>query len=195
MALPVPSFADLLQLARTGDEAALEQLARTYEADVRIAARVHLGPALRPYLDSLDLVQSVHRSLLLGLRNDKFDVTNPGSLIALALTMVRRKVSRQWRRHRRQLRFEPASADQPIDVLTTLSSRVASPHQTSAVRDAMARLWRELDAEERRCLDLLLQGWTIVEAAELMGKTAGALRVRLHRLRKRLDEEGILTDW
>jgi RNA polymerase sigma-70 factor (ECF subfamily) len=192
---PDQSFADLLHLARAGDQAALEQLARTYEDDVRIAARVHLGPALRPYLDSLDLVQSVHRSLLLGLRNDKFDVTNPASLIALALTMVRRKVSRQWRRHRRQLRLEPGDADAPIDVLTTLSNRSATPQQASALRDAMARLWRELDAEDRRYLDLLLHGWSSVEAAELMGKTPGALRVRLHRLRKRLEEEGVLADW
>lgn len=195
MSSPDKSFAELLQLARTGDQAALEQLARTYEDDVRIAARVHLGPALRPYLDSLDLVQSVHRSLLLGLRNDKFDVTNPESLIALALTMVRRKVSRQWRRHRRQLRLDQGDGNQPIDVLSTLSSRAATPQQTSAIRDAMARLWRELDADERRALDLLLQGWSIVEAAELMGKTPVALRVRLHRLRKRLESEGILTDW
>src|SRR5260221_2454936 len=99
-------FSVLLQKARDGDAAALDQLARTYESDLRIAARVHLGPALRPYLDSIDLVQSVHRSLIRGLRNDKFDLDNSASLIALALTMVRRKVARQWRRHRRQMRLE-----------------------------------------------------------------------------------------
>ena len=47
-----------------------------------------LGPALRPYLDSLDLVQSVHRSLLLGLRQEKYDISSPDQIIALAVTLV-----------------------------------------------------------------------------------------------------------
>ena len=63
----------------------------------RIVAHFLLSRDLRPYLDSLDLVQSVHKSLLLGLRSDKFDISNPEKLVALALTMVRRKAARHWR--------------------------------------------------------------------------------------------------
>src|SRR5689334_16793890 len=93
---PVPDTADdfaaLLARARRGDREALEQLARQYEPKLRLVARVLLGPALRPYLDSLDLVQSVHKSLLVGLRQDKFAINTPENLLALALTLVRRKV-------------------------------------------------------------------------------------------------------
>ena len=60
-------FGPLLERTRQGDKEALAEIARTYESEVRIMARVRLGPALRPYLDSMDLVQSVHRSLLIGL--------------------------------------------------------------------------------------------------------------------------------
>ena len=84
------SFPALLQRAREGDAAALTAIACTYEKDLRIAARVHLGFALRPYLDSLDLVQSVHRSLMMGLRSQKFDISSPEKLIALALTYLLR---------------------------------------------------------------------------------------------------------
>src|SRR5258708_3834180 len=90
-------FTALLARARGGEQEALLQLVRQYESKVRLVARVLLGPALRPYLDSVNLVQSVHRSLLLGLRQDKFDVSTPENLLALALTLVRRKVARQWR--------------------------------------------------------------------------------------------------
>src|SRR5262245_54669086 len=119
------SFQNLLRRARDGDAASLDELARTYESDLRIAARVHLGPALRPYLDSIDLVQSVHRSLIRGLRDDKFNLDNPASLIALAMTMVRRKVARQWRRHRRQQRLDGQadSSQQPLVVLASLTTR------------------------------------------------------------------------
>src|SRR5437868_2367218 len=55
------AFADAI---RAGDDAALTRLLQQYEPRLRTAARVLLGPWLRPHLDSLDLVQSVHRELL-----------------------------------------------------------------------------------------------------------------------------------
>src|SRR5688572_13426990 len=82
-------FPELLARARAGDAEALTELVRTYESEVRVYARVLLGPALRPHLDSLDVVQSVHRSLMFGLRQGKFDLSTPQNLIAFALTMVR----------------------------------------------------------------------------------------------------------
>src|SRR5215475_9847353 len=104
-------FAALLTRARAGDQEALATLVQQYESKLRVVARVLLGPALRPYLDSLDLVQSVHRSLMLGLREDKFDISTPENLLALALTMVRRKAARQWRHLKRQKRLESASPE------------------------------------------------------------------------------------
>lgn len=187
-----PGFDELLARARSGDADAIEQLARLYEPDLRIAARVHLGSALRPYLDSMDLVQSVHRSLMVGLHNNKFAVNDPRSLLALALTMVRRKVARQWRRHRRQVR---SKVEQPADVLATLCRRSVNPAQEAEVRDALARLWRELDDDDRAFLELRLEGLSTAEAAVRLSKTPESLRVRLHRLRKRLEAEQVLTEW
>ena len=87
-------FSHLMQRARDGDRLAIEQLVRLYEAEVRmIAPATGLGAPLRPYLDTVDLVQSVHRSLLTGLRHDKFDISTPDKLVALALTIVRRKTA------------------------------------------------------------------------------------------------------
>src|SRR5438477_12507694 len=106
-----PEFVTLLAQARQGDRSALAELSQQYEAKVRMVARVLLGPALRPHLDSVDLVQSVHRSLMLGLRQDKFDISSPDKLIGLALTLVRRKVARQWRHLQRQKRLSGCPAD------------------------------------------------------------------------------------
>src|SRR5262245_10668681 len=104
-------FAELLSKGRGGDRAALALLAEEYEPQVRVVARAKLGTALRPYLDSMDLVQSVHRSLMLGLRDQRFEIDSPDGLVALALTIVRRKVARHWRRLRRQQRLD--NADSP----------------------------------------------------------------------------------
>jgi RNA polymerase sigma factor (sigma-70 family) len=191
------TFAELLRRTRDGDRAAAEALARTYEADLRIAARVLLGPALRPHLDSLDLVQSVHRSLLLGVRQDKFGVSTPEQLVALALTVVRRKVARKWRHHRRQRRLSsPGSAPDALDVvLTSLHGSADDPARLAQVRDAIERLYRGLADDDRRLLELRLEGCTTAEAARRTGQTPEALRVRLHRLRKHLHQNGILSEW
>src|SRR5262249_17822468 len=100
MSEPVDEFTALLKRAQQGDDGAVAEIVQQYEDVLRRAARGLLGPLLRPHLDSLDLVQSVHRSLWIGLRYGKFDITSPEKLIALAMTMVRRKAARKWRKTR-----------------------------------------------------------------------------------------------
>src|SRR5205814_976905 len=148
-----------LEKARQGDGAALDALSRQYEAEVRLVARVQLGPALRPYLDSVDLVQSVHRSLLIGLRNRSFDVSSPQHLVALALTMVRRKVARHWRRLKRQERLSfVGTADQLLPpLLASLCTGGSDPAEAAVLRDSLQHLWTHLDATERQVMDLRLQ--------------------------------------
>src|SRR5213076_2468656 len=98
---PSVQFLDLLERGRQGDQEALSLLVQHYEREVRLVARVLLGPALRPYLDSVDLVQSVHRSLMVALRANKFELNSPENLVALAVTMIRRMAARHWRHLRR----------------------------------------------------------------------------------------------
>jgi RNA polymerase sigma factor (sigma-70 family) len=197
MTVDLMPFSELLQQARAGDQTALAHLSQTYEKDVRIAARVLLGPALRTHLDSVDLVQTVHKSLLLGVQNDKFNINSPAQLIALAMTLVRRKVARKWRKHRRQLHLDqPRNAgDDVASVLSTLRSSEADPARAAQLHEAEARLLRELDPGERQLLQLRLQGYTTAEAARELQLNPDVLRVHLSRLRKRLQELGILSEW
>jgi RNA polymerase sigma factor (sigma-70 family) len=189
-------FTALLARARDGDKEALDQLTREYEPKLRLVARVLLGPALRPYLDSVDLVQSVHKSLLLGLRDQKFDFDSADNMLALALTLVRRKVARHWRRLQRQQRLS-GTGDTPVlaDVLTTLSRPQEDPAAAVQFRDQVDKLCANLNDAERRLLELRLQGYSPAECAQELDLSAVAFRVRLTRLRQRLREAGILDDW
>jgi RNA polymerase sigma-70 factor (ECF subfamily) len=182
-------FADLLARARAGDTTAVDRLARLYEPEVRIYARVHLGPALRPYLDSMDLVQSVHRSLLLGLRLQKISLTGPEHLVALALTMVRRKIARKWRRLRRQER--PPASPLP-QLLSSLSG--AEPARVAQLHDTLDKLCGQLTEKEQQIIGLRLQGLTTAESARELGMNADVLRVTLSRLRRRLRDAGIMEE-
>jgi len=197
MSEPAADFAALLGRARQGDRTALGELARRYEPRLRVVARVLLGPALRPYLDSVDLVQSVHRSLLLGLRQQKFDLAGPEQLLALALTLVRRKVARQWRRLRRQQRLDPGpgGGGDLAQLLASLSSPQSDPARAAEFNDQLRQLCSNLDDTERRLLDLRLQGYSTAEIAARLDLNPITLRVRLTRLRQRLQAAGVLDDW
>jgi RNA polymerase sigma-70 factor (ECF subfamily) len=197
MAETADTFATLLAQARRGDPTALAELVRQYEPKVRLVARVLLGPSLRPYLDSMDLVQSVHRSLMLGLRQEKFDIASPEQLQALALTLVRRKVARHWRRLQRQQRLSRGASESGNlpRLLTDLSSPDDDPARAAQFRDQVAHLCASLNEAERRILHLRVQGYSTDEIAQDLGLHAIALRVRMTRLRQRLQDNGGLTDW
>jgi len=188
------AFAGLVARARGGDREAMARLVGEYEPKVRLVARTLLGPALRPYLDSLDLVQSVHRSLLLGLRHDKFDIATPEDLLALAVTLVRRKVARQWRRLRRRAAGAAETTDLAA-VLTSLSNPGDDPARAAEFDDQVRQLCSQLSEVEGRLLDLRLRGHRLAEIAADLGLSDVALRVRLTRLRQRLRASGVFDDW
>ena len=187
------AFLDLLARAREGDEEAMSDLVRQYEAEVRIVARARLGAALRPYIDSVDLVQSVHRSLIIGLRNDRFELTSPENLIALAVAIVRRKVARHWRRVRRQQRLS-AQLDPTQElshVLVSLSQDNVDPAAVVTMKDQVESVLRTLDENDRQLIELRLDGFGTAEAARKLGLDPDVSRVRLNRLRKRLEASGV----
>jgi RNA polymerase sigma-70 factor (ECF subfamily) len=197
MSEPTNPFAELLARASQGDALAQHELTRQYESELRMVARARLGPALRPYLDTVDLVQSVHKSLLLGLRHDKFDISSPQKLVALALEMLRRKLGRHWRRERRRQRPGPGEGDgdELSRLLADFCSPEPDPAQAAALAEARDRLCRALNETERRMILLRLEGHSTAEVARQLGLDANVLRVRLSRLRQRLRERGVLTDW
>jgi len=190
-------FASLLKRAAENDTVAQAQLCQHYESKVRIVARVLLGPALRSHFDSIDLVQSVHRSLLMGLRDEKFDISTPEKLIALASTIVRRKVARKWRRERRQVRLAANSlaSESLVQTLSSLSSPDGDPAKVAEYNDLLEKFCDQLSDTERQMLEMRLQGHTSAEVAQALGLHAVALRVRWTRLRQRLNAAGISADW
>lgn len=190
-------FAELLARVRDGDEAATIQLVKRYEARVRLTARVLLGPALRPHLDSVDIAQSVHRTLLFGLKHDKFDLNSSDQLLALLLTVVRRKVAHQWRKAQRQRRLSTAtdSMESPVSLLAAMVSPQHDPAGSAAINDSVTQLLQGLDGTDRQAIELRLSGYSTVEVAAELGLDARVLRARLSRLRQRLRERGILSEW
>lgn len=188
---------DFWQRLGEADEEALATLLREYESEIRRAASVRLGPLLRPHLDSLDLVQSVFITLLKGLRDDKFHVAGPQQLVALSAEIIRRKVAQVWKRMKRRTELNNNLGGSQEDDEHTVVGRNEAPDPATeaAVNEGLARMLSEVDEADRRLLELRLEGYTTAEAARALNADPDVLRVRLSRLRRKLTERGLLSDW
>ncbi len=197
MAETKADFAELIERARQSDHDAMTALCLQYEPKLRVVARVLLGPALRPHLDSVDLVQSVHRAVIVGLNDDKFELSTPEQLIALALGIVRRKVARHWRKLRRQQRLSTgAAAIDPLpQLLKNLGSQEIDPAVAIQSREQIDMLCQQLNETERQILQMRADGYSTAEIAEHLQLNSTTLRVRMTRLRERLRSNNVITDW
>lgn len=191
------AMADLLARVREGDEDALADLLRHYEPKIRLTAHYLIRPILRRYLDSIDVAQSVQFDLMRGLRVGSFHLSDSDTFVALAVTVVRRKVARHWRHLQREhrLRFGDPDGQGPPECRPAPAEAPSDPARAAQHGDELEALWRRLDPTERRLMELRLQGYSTEEAAAEMGCAANVLRVRLSRLRKRLQEQGQPADW
>ena len=195
-----PEFRDLLNQARQGDGAAMHQLVAQYEVELTRIVKAQLGKSLRPYLDSVDLVQSVHKSVLMGIRDDKFDLRSPQHLVRLASLILRRKIARKWKRHRRQLRVEDEQAgccDEKslANLLLSAADPSIDPTEDVELSERLTKLLNRLEPIDRRLIELRLEGCNTAEAARLLDLNSDILRARLGRLRNRLESCGAAADW
>ena len=87
---------------------------------------------------------------------------------------------------------EPGS---PAESLDALAERDLGPAREAEFRDAARQLYAQLGETEQRIVELRLEGYSTDEMAARLGLNPIALRVRMTRLRKRLEETGVLADW
>src|SRR5437588_179357 len=152
MSDPANEFRSLLNRASRGDTIALRQLTNQYETQILIVARARLGPALRPFVDSMDLVQSVHRVMISGFLHERFDLSSPQRLVNLAITLLKRKVAHKWRRMRRNLRLQtsPVGLDSWVNAFESLASSEPDPARAAESRDLVQLVLSGLRADDRR---------------------------------------------
>ena len=190
-------FRSLLELALKDNEAAWSRLYNTYEPGLRRDANDLLGPALRSEVDADDIVQSVHWSLVTGLRRGKIVVDSLEALLAVGRTILRRKISRTWRTFERRKRIENRLNEcfGGVNDWDDVDRSALDPaHQVSA-EEQFQRLCRIMTRTEQRLIELRMLGHSTAGAAREMGRDSESLRMTLARLRKKLKKSGLLADF
>jgi RNA polymerase sigma-70 factor (ECF subfamily) len=181
----------LLDLSRTSDERAFTLLINFYEPGLRKTAQRIVGNLIRSEVDTEDLIQSVHWSLWLGLRAGKFEINSVEHILAVARSILRRKVARVWRTIERRRRIE-SKISMNEDMQKNMSNLDESAQQLSA-EDQFEHLCKIMTSTERRLIELRILGYSTAEAAREMGREPESLRVTLARLRKKIKDSRIFS--
>lgn len=185
------AFELLLARVRSGDETAAIELVHRYERAVLRTVRNRLSKTMRGVLDSMDIMQSVHRSLLVGLRKEKFELSSPQQLIGLAVVMVQRKVARHWRKMRQipiaQSQSMSDSHTSPVDQFT---SDDPAPSNIVSADELLQQLLDKLDELDQKLVRLKLAGNSSVDTAKELNLDPAFVRMRWSRLRRFLQERG-----
>jgi RNA polymerase sigma-70 factor (ECF subfamily) len=172
-------FDELLRRVREGDERATAEMVRRYEPEVRRFIRYRLTSGhLRRFLDSLDVCQSVFANFFLRLTEGQFELKNPEQVQRLLRVMAG---NRLLDHHRRQTAARRACDAVPLGETADLPGDADDPTRTVEARDLVEALRARLSAEERRILDVWMQGEDWPEVARQLGSTADAVRKRFTR--------------
>jgi RNA polymerase sigma factor (sigma-70 family) len=193
--LPDTAFLELLARVRGGDDTAAAELVQRYERVVLRSVRSRLGKSMRSAMDSMDVMQSVHRSLLTGVKSQRFHFASPQQLIGLAVVMVQRKVARYWRKLKQfPALSNGADGKSVVNALDAIASDASAPSEMAATNDLLERLLGQLGDVDRQLVRLKLDGHSSVEVSQILGREPAFIRMRWSRLRQMLRKRDHLDD-
>jgi RNA polymerase sigma-70 factor (ECF subfamily) len=183
----------LIQGLRQGDAQAGHEFWKRYGPALQRLAHRHLAAWLQRRVDAEDIVQSACRSFLGHLQAGEYELADEQGLLALLSAITLNKVLMKSRFHRAKrrdvLREEHARAADGSEASFDVAAPDASPDEAAAFAEQFQEFLSGLDGEERRIIDLRLQGQSNSAIAAALHRTDRWVRKLVERMRDRLGRE------
>jgi RNA polymerase sigma-70 factor, ECF subfamily len=192
--------------ARNGDTVALATLLATYDPRLRARVAAHLDPALRARISPDDILQEVYVQVFQQI--DRFEYRGPASFLNWVLTILdrrlvdaRRAARRRVRDVGREVQVQGAADDSYWNLLDEVYAESETPSRVARREEALGALLSCLSAlpdTHREVVQMrFLEGRSVGEVAQRLGKTEAAITVLCHRavkaLRGSMDRLGEFT--
>ena len=190
---------ELVQAAIAGDRTALERLLSLHARRLSDYLEPRMPKSLQGVIDKEDVLQQTFLQAYRDIRS--FQPYHQGSFFVWLRGIANNRLLdcvRELKRKKRggdfnQVRGPQNAASSLVDILETLAGPKHSPSRSVARHEAELALEIGLsalpedqrEAVQRHCL----QGQSLQEVAEAMGRTSGAIRALVHRGKRRLQEE------
>lgn len=188
---PSEPFADVMARLQVGDQDAAFAVFQRFAGGLVARARQRLGARLAARVDAEDVVQSAYRSFFQRQAEGQFQLENWESLWSLLVVITLRKCSNQRRHHQRECRtvdreIVPAAATTSSSPAWEATGAEPTPEEAVMLTDTLESLLAEMDLSEREIIALSLQGYTVTEIKEQLGRAERTVRRVRERFRDKL---------
>ena len=185
--------ADLVARWRHGDQQAAAELFRRYADRLVGLARAQLSRKVGQRVDAEDVVQSVYRSFFADARDGHYDIQRGGDLWRLLVTITLCKVRNQAKHNGRAKRAVQrdqgfGSEDSLLGIQPDLLARGPTPVDAAALTDELDQLMQQLEAPDRRIVELRLQGFKLAEIADLVQRSQRTVCRVLEEVKQHLEQ-------
>jgi RNA polymerase sigma-70 factor (ECF subfamily) len=174
----------LVSRLRQGDEAAATELYRRYAARLHGLADRQMSAGIRRTVEPDDIVQSAFRSLFRGVSAGSYQAPEGNSLWSLlaiiAIHKVRRKASRD--------RSVAAKSFQGPDGEPSSSQQLAATTSEQQFESSLSEAIECLQPQERDIVELRVQGFTVEEISQRVGRSCRTIERTLQRIREKLSD-------
>ncbi len=160
---PGRSFPELMALVRAGDEAASAEVHRRWNGRLIRLAKTRLGRTVAGKEDPEDVVQSVYKSFFRRFSGGGYQVEAWADVWALLATIASRKCSN--RRELYQAGRRDARREAPLPAGGDVAAAGSSGEQAAMLSETVDRLLAGFDGDDRKIVELSLQGYSVVEIA------------------------------
>ena len=191
------SFAEVMDRLNAGEEGAARQIFQRYAGRLVQLARQQLDAAVPRKVDPEDVVQSVYKSFFVRYGLGQLELGGWGSLWGLLVVITHRKCANRIKHHRRERRAVHREKSLPSaddsGVRWEAVDPEPTPLQATVLAETVEELLRGLELPERQIVELSLQGYTVQEIKEQLGRAERTVRrVRQHVRHKleRMQNEG-----
>jgi RNA polymerase sigma-70 factor, ECF subfamily len=156
-------------------------------------ARVHLGARLQHKIDPEDVVQSAYKSFLVRYGDEALVAEGEGLWGLLTLITIRKCAdrARYYQAECRDLQREGGASFNPGSNPASLVAvgREPTPDEAAVLAETVAGLLQQLNGNERRIVELSLQGYSTQEISEQTGRAERSVRRLRERVRKHLEQQ------
>lgn len=170
-----PPFQPLMDLLRSGDQAAAELVVKKFSRRLIGLAAARLPATVRAKEDEDDAVQSAFKSFFNRQKKGQLEPEDWDSLGTLLTYLTMCKVDRRIRKYlaeKRDVRRETSPEGTGDDGRPKWEARGPDPsaEEKAAAEETLNELLRQLPVADRAVLTLRLQGYQVNEIAQQVGR-------------------------
>jgi RNA polymerase sigma-70 factor (ECF subfamily) len=185
---------DLIARCRKGDQDAARELFDSYVERLVPLARRRISQRLVSRVDPEDVVQSVFRTFFSRLKDDQFSIHDQNDLFRLLVRITVHKALRQVAHHKAAKRdpgHEVAQTQDSQEQLLQLLAHEPTPDEAILFLDHLEGFLGLLPKDDRRILELRMQGYSSEEIAQQLNSYDRKIRRVLERIRDIAEGEGL----